>query len=139
MRQSFGETPNKAHDELMGYQDEILKREQEIKDLAILKLRKMESMVRTKDAQIADLESQVDTLQSDLHSNIIIHNFHLLCLEMDQKVNQEYQQKFIELQQLFDEKDTTIDNLVNEHNEQITAKDTQIDNLSKELQENIDK
>ena len=139
MRQSFGETPTKAHDELMGYQDEILKREQEIKDLAILKLRKMESMVRTKDAQIADLESQVDTLQSDLHSNIIIHNFHLLCLEMDQKVNQEYQQKFIELQQLFDEKDTTIDNLVNEHNEQITAKDTQIDSLNKELQENIDK
>lgn len=116
MRQSV----NENMDELLTYNDEILKKEQEIKEIAILKLRKLESVVRTKDALILELESQVEALNKQ-------------CIDLDQKYNKEYQSKFVELRQLFDEKDASIQKLIADHKQILATKNSEIEHLNEEL------
>ena len=85
-----------ADTDLNNYTDLLLKKEQEIREISILKLKKLESVVRTKDVQINDLESQVDAL-----------NKQVFRLDSTSKENAEkvrdYEQKFNEVNQLFSE------------------------------------
>jgi uncharacterized protein YoxC len=82
--------------DLSNYTELLLEKEKEIKEISILKLKKLESVLRNRDVQIKDLEQQVDAL-----------NKQVLDAENSKRRSDEklkdYQHKFNEVNQLFNE------------------------------------
>lgn len=77
-----------TQNDLHNYTELLYKKEEEIKQISILKLKKLESVLRNKEVQIKDMEEQVETLNKELLETTNLSKSQKLTLK-------DYEDKFL--------------------------------------------
>ncbi|CAI2383552.1 unnamed protein product [Moneuplotes crassus] len=114
------------------YTQMMTQKEEEIRNLAILKAKKLESVLRSKDAVIKDLESQIESLNEQVINNQTKND------QLEETLK-EHEEKFVDLSQLFQDKDEQIETLQNQLDALDSSKVQEISSLEQNLLEEKEK